>query len=261
MKQTRYIHGHHSSVLQAHAWRTAENSAAYLLPHLTDSTLLLDIGAGPGTITDDLAGRVERVVATEIDEATLATTRAGVRRSNVDFAAADVHALDFSDDSFDIVHAHQVLQHVDDPVQAFREMRRVCRPGGLIAVRDVDYSAISIYPAAPPLTEWLALYREIARAAGGDPDAGPKLLAWAREAGCTDITPSASVWCFATAGDRAYWGGSWAERVLNSRFAEQAAELGIPRETLVTIADAWQAWADDPDGWITLTHGEVLVRV
>lgn len=87
------------------------------------------------------------------------------------------------------------------------------------------------------------------------------MLAWAREAGCTDITPSASVWCFATAGDRAYWGGSWAERVLNSKFAEQAAELGIPRETLVTIADAWQAWADDPDGWITLTHGEVLVRV
>ncbi|WP_425308701.1 class I SAM-dependent methyltransferase [Ammonicoccus fulvus] len=260
MKQTRYIHGHHSSVLQAHAWRTAENSAAYLLPHLTDSTLLLDIGAGPGTITDDLAGRVARVVATEVDEATLVRTREGVRRSNVDFVVADVHALDFPDDSFDVVHAHQVLQHVADPVQAFREMRRVCRPGGLIAARDVDYSAISIHPASPPLTEWLALYRRIARAAGGDPDAGPKLLGWARQAGCSDITPSASVWCFATPRDRAYWGGSWADRVLNSRFAEQAAELGVLHETLLAISDAWQEWATDPDGWITLTHGEVLAR-
>lgn len=234
--------------------------AAYLLPHLTETALLLDMGAGPGTITDDLAGRVKQVVATEVDKATLATTRAGVRRDNVDFVVADVHALEFSDDSFDVVHAHQVLQHVADPVQAFREMRRVCRPGGLIAVRDVDYSAISIHPARPALTEWLTLYRAIARAAGGDPDAGPKLLAWARAAGCSDITPSASVWCFATPGDRSYWGGSWADRVLNSRFAEQAVEMGTPREGLVAIADAWQDWAADPDGWITLTHGEVLIR-
>ena len=42
----------------------------------------------------------------------------------------DVYALDLDDDTFDVVHAHQVLQHVADPVAALREMRRVCRPGG-----------------------------------------------------------------------------------------------------------------------------------
>jgi ubiquinone/menaquinone biosynthesis C-methylase UbiE len=49
-----------------------------------------------------------------------------------------VYALDFADGSFDVVHAHQVLQHLTDPVAALIEMRRVCRPGGLIAARDGD---------------------------------------------------------------------------------------------------------------------------
>ena len=71
----------------------------------------------------------------------------------------DVHTLGFPDDTFDVVHAHQVLQHVADPVRALREMARVCRPGGVVAVRDSDYAAFAWYPLLPALGEWLALYR------------------------------------------------------------------------------------------------------
>lgn len=257
---TNYMHGHHESVLRAHSWRTAENSACYLLPRLTPDTTLLDIGAGPGTITDDLASRVARVTATEIDEATLNITRGGVTRDNVDFEVADVHALDFADGSFDVVHAHQVLQHVTDPVQALREMRRVCAPGGVVAVRDVDYSAISVFPADPALIEWLDLYRTLARARGGEPDAGPRLLSWANAAEFRRVDASASVWCFANDADRAYWGGTWAERAVSSQFAEDAMNAGTTRTDLEQISAAWQRWAADRDGVITLTHGEILAR-
>ncbi|MGJ3561711.1 hypothetical protein ACR6C2_39465 [Streptomyces sp. INA 01156] len=53
-----YTHGHHESVLRSHTWRTAANSAAYLLGVLTPGMRILDVGCGPGTITADLAGLV-----------------------------------------------------------------------------------------------------------------------------------------------------------------------------------------------------------
>src|SRR5262245_65676617 len=56
--RTGYTHGHHESVLRSHRWRTAENSAAYLLGRLRPGMSLLDVGCGPGTIPADLAARV-----------------------------------------------------------------------------------------------------------------------------------------------------------------------------------------------------------
>ena len=66
-------------------------------------------------------------------------------------------------------------------------MRRVCRPGGLVAARDSDYAAMAWYPADPDLDRWLALYEAVARRNGGEPDAGRRLLAWALEAGFEDV--------------------------------------------------------------------------
>ncbi|MFI6317946.1 class I SAM-dependent methyltransferase [Nonomuraea sp. NPDC050556] len=264
MTKAVYTHGHHESVLRSHRWRTAENSAAYLLPHLTPGMTVLDVGAGPGTITADLAGRVARVTASEVTADALALARAeiaGRGLDNVDFAVADVHALHFPDDSFDVVHAHQVLQHVGDPVQALREMRRVCRPGGFVAVRDSDYAAFTWYPELPELDSWLALYQKVARANGGEPDAGRRLLLWARAAGFTDVTATSSTWCFATEEDRAWWGGMWAERVLKSLMADQALATGAATESdLHAISAAWQEWAASEDGWLSILHGEILCR-
>ena len=126
--------------------------------------------------------------------------------SNVSFAVEDVHALSFADGSFDVVHAHQVLQHVADPVRALREMARVARPGGIVAARDGDYGGFLWYPEIPELDDWLRLYSIAARANGGEPDAGRRLLSWAQRAGLAGVTASASVWCHATAEDRALAG-------------------------------------------------------
>jgi len=261
-----YTHGHHESVLRSHRWRTAENSAAYLLPLLTPGATVLDVGCGPGTITGDLATRITpgRLTALEMTEAALDLARAEIARrhlTNVDFAVGDVHALDFPDDTFDVVHAHQVLQHVGDPVQALREMRRVTRPGGIIAVRDSDYAAFTWFPELPELDEWLALYDRIARANGGEPNAGRRLLSWAHAAGFTDITATSSTWCFATEEDRTWWGTMWADRILNSALATQALTTEAATEAdLRRISEGWKRWATEKDGWMSLLHGELIAR-
>ena len=260
-----YTHGHHDSVLRSHRWRTAQNSAAHLLPHLRPTDRLLDVGAGPGTITADLAGLVAEVVATEIGEAELGlsrTTAAERAVTNIEFRVADVHALDFPDDSFDVTHAHQVLQHVADPVQALRELARVTKQGGIVAVRDSDYGGFRWWPVIPALDTWLDLYRTAAHANGGEPDAGRVLLSWAHAAGLSDVVATSSTWCYANTEDRAWWGGMWADRILDSAIARQLLDAGeATPEDLQRVSDGWREWAASDDGWLSVLHGEILCRV
>jgi SAM-dependent methyltransferase len=258
-----YTHGHHDSVLRSHRWRTAANSAAYLLPHLRPGLELLDVGCGPGTITVDLAAAVApgRTVAIDSAAGVLDEARSLPGAAAVTFSTGDVMELGFSDDSFDVVHAHQVLQHLPDPVGALREMARVCRPGGLVAARDGDYAAFTWFPEDPLLTRWVELYHEVARANGGEPDAGRRLLSWARQAGFDDVRASASSWCFSTEDERRWWGDLWSERIRRSALAERALALGVATaDELAAIADAWERWAAAPDGWFGLLHGEILCR-
>ncbi|HSP60079.1 MAG TPA: methyltransferase domain-containing protein, partial [Ornithinimicrobium sp.] len=178
---TRYTQGHHESVLRSHRWRTAENSAAYLLPHLSPGDTLLDVGCGPGTITRELADLVGPAGSVlGIDNAAEAVDAAradgaAARHDNLRYEVQDLSGLDLPDDSFDVVHAHQVLQHLADPVAAIREMARVTRPGGLLALRDADYAAMTWHPQPPAMDDWLALYRTVARGNGAEPDAGRRL--------------------------------------------------------------------------------------
>ncbi|ALG13426.1 class I SAM-dependent methyltransferase [Kibdelosporangium phytohabitans] len=254
-----YTHGHHEAVLRSHRTRTVANSAAYLLPHLTTGMSLLDVGCGPGTITADLAGLVGRVTAIEPSSEALALARDFVKQPNVRFDVADVHALPYADNTFDVVHAHQVLQHVHDPVAALKEMRRVSK--GTVAARDSDYAGFVWYPEVPALDEWLTLYRKVARHNGGEPDAGRRLLSWARAAGFEEVVGSGSVWCYATAEEREWWGGMWADRIVQTQIAEHAISYGYAtRADLERISDGWREWVAAPDGWFAILHGEILCR-
>jgi hypothetical protein len=138
-------------------------------------------------------------------------------------------------------------------------MRRVCKPDGVVAVRDSDYAAFTWYPEEPTLDAWLALYRDIARTNGGEPDAGRFLLAWAHAAGFSEVTPTASAWCFATPEDRAWWAEIWADRMTTSAIAEQAERDNFAtRGELHDLAAAWRRWSAHPDAWFAVLHGEIV---
>jgi SAM-dependent methyltransferase len=97
----------------------------------------LEIGAGTGYFTLNLlrAGVVREAVATDISAGMLERLERSAQELGVpvDTAACDAAELPFVDDSFDLVFGHAVLHHLPDLPAAFREFRRVLRPGGVVA--------------------------------------------------------------------------------------------------------------------------------
>jgi len=261
VKLDTYTHGHQASAVDSHRNRTAANSAAYLLPLLRPGMTLLDVGCESGTITKDFAALVApgRVVGVDVDDAVLARARTEFGDvPGLEFAYGNVYQLPFDDASFDVVHAHQVLQHLSDQVAALKEMARVTRPGGVIAVRETNYATLAWYPPVPELAEWQALYRAVAHGNGAEPDAGPRLLAWAHAGGLTNVKASASAVCHA-GDDAVAWGESWARRCVESSFGAQAIERGMAtRADLDRLAAGWRRWGNDPDAWYGVLHGEIL---
>lgn len=266
MNDDHYTHGHHESVLRSHRWRTAENSAGFLLPELVAGTRLLDVGCGPGTISADLAARVAPGLVNAIDRApevieTAQTLHAGLGIMNLHFSVDDVYDLSFADQTFDVAYAHQVLQHLSDPVAALVEMRRVLVDGGVLAVRDADYGGFVWSPEDPRLDAWMNLYLRVTAANGAQANAGRHLATWVRAAGFADATVTSSTWTFHGAEERAWWGGLWADRVRHSDFAVQALAYGLADEReLDAMAHAFLQWANEEDGVFVVLNVEVLAK-
>ncbi len=262
----RYTHGHHESVLRSHRWRTVENSASFLVEYLTDGQTLLDVGCGPGSISADLARRLPHGSVLAIDNASEIIEQAASEPeyrelTNLTFEVRDVYDTGLEDDSFDVVFAHQVLQHLTDPVAALREMRRVVKPTGVVAVRDTDFAAFTWYPDDERLTRWLALYHDMTARNHAEADAGRHLKSWAQAAGFRDVVVSSATWTFEQPEERRWWGGLWADRVLESRFADHALEYGLSnRAELETLAEGFRSWIDAPDGIFFVLHGQVVAR-
>ena len=260
-----YTHGHADAVLRSHRWRTAANSAGYLLHRLQPGTTLLDVGCGPGTLTADLARLVApgRVVGIDVAEEVVAEARAHVAAGDpvdVELLVGDFRHAGLPAGAFDVVHAHQVLQHLRDPVGALAAMAALARPGGgTVAVRDADYPAMVWAPADDRLDRWLDVYLAVTRANGANADAGRHLLRWATDAGLADLRYTTSTWTFATADERRWWADLWAERTVASAFADQAVTYGVasPGE-LAEVAAGWRAWAADGAATFTVVHGELL---
>lgn len=264
-RESGYVHGHHATVLASHGRRTAANSCGYLLEQLSPGTTLLDVGFGPGTITADLAALVTpgRVVGVERSEDALAAAEAVVGErglANVELQVGDAYELPFDDDSFDVVHAHQVLQHVGDPVAVLREMARVARR--VVAARDADYASMHWHPENAGISAWAAGYQTTARARGGEPDAGRHLRAWANAAGLAalgEVRVGSSTWTYADADSTGWWGRSQADRIEQSDFHRQLLEAGYDEELVTAMARGWREWAAEPDAYFTMVHGELLV--
>jgi SAM-dependent methyltransferase len=261
-----YSHGHAPAVVRQHAQRTADEAAAFLLPELRPGMRLLDVGCGPGSITRGLAEKLAPgdVVGIDLSRETLEQARrdaAARGLSNLVYREESVYALTFADGSFDVAYAHQVLQHLKERGKALAEMLRVVRPGGLVAVREVDWDTVAYWPPDRWLDRFVEVHLGAWRRNGGEPAMGRRLRALFNEAGVEDLRITAAVWCYATPEETIAWGDSYADRLLSSPMGALPVQHGLAtRADVEAMAAAFRAWARHPDALWSFTHVEALGR-
>lgn len=266
-EQATYSHGHHESVVKTHARRTVENSAAFLIPHIQPQHRILDVGCGPGSITTGLARLANKgqVIGCDAVQEVLGQAETLAKEqvlSNISFQKVDANTLPFEDGAFDIVFCHQVLQHVGDPVGILKEMRRVTKPGGVVAAREADYKGFVWYPESEGLDRWYNLYQRVHKANGAEPNAGRYLPQWARQAGfgAEAVTFSWDTWQYQQEEAKVF-GGAWVDRARYSAFSTTAKKYGLASdEEIEEISEAWAQFAAAENLFIIIPNGEILCR-
>jgi ubiquinone/menaquinone biosynthesis C-methylase UbiE len=109
---------------------------------------VVDLGCGPGTDLGELAaavGSAGKVIGVDFSEEMVG--RAQERTAElpaVEVRLGDLQDLQFEDGSVDRARTDRVLQHVEEPVKALEEARRVLRPGGRLVMGEPDWDSLAI---------------------------------------------------------------------------------------------------------------------
>ncbi|TVY20451.1 putative methyltransferase [Lachnellula arida] len=253
--------------------RTAFNSAAYLLPVLESITKsnpglrLLDVGAGAGSVSATLAqviGPEGHVVCTDLAPSVLPQAEAFAQSlgvTNISFQTADVHKLPFENDSFDVVHCHQLFGHVKAPSDAIREMLRVLKPGGVMAAREGDKETEIVWPPLPGMLKWHKFDSDVVIAHGGSLTAGRQLLSWALEGGAkrSQITVSYGNWLTTEEATKETYARG-ISKVLTGPTRQNALQFGLSEDEIDEICRDTLAWVDREDATWLMLQTEIIIR-
>ena len=147
-----YIMGYSEAYLRILSSRSVANSCGYLSERLRPGFRVLDVGCGPGSISVGIAEMVGPtgelhgidIEPSQAEMAARATRERGL--GNAYFRVADVQALPFEDDYFDLVHCSGVLSYVPDTGAALKKIKRVLKSGGILACQEIIMDSFLIHP-------------------------------------------------------------------------------------------------------------------
>jgi len=167
-----------------------------------EGATFLDLGCGPGQTTLLLAHTFPqaRIIGIDPDEGLLTRAVAQAEKTGVqsqcDFRTGRGEDLPLADNEVDFCYARFVFQHLTDPLEVLKEMKRVTRPGGKILIMDVDDEGVVIHPEPAGWKDFQRRAGEGQRLLGGDREVGRRLYALMLEAGlqsvCNDVAPITS---------------------------------------------------------------------
>jgi ubiquinone/menaquinone biosynthesis C-methylase UbiE len=235
------------------ATRSAETYADFLFPHLSGDACVLDVGCGAGTITVGLAPRVGSVTGVDaedgFDEARAYANRRGL--TNVEFRVGDVYALGEPADRFDGCLCHSVLEALERPLDALREIRRTLRPGGVLAVASVEYGGLILEgPHAALLRRFYDIRERLWLLDGADPYLGRRLRGLLGQAGFERVMATSVSISYGTEDAVRSFGLDRAADCRDAGYADSARASHLAEDAdLEAMAAAWIEWSTSPDAY------------
>ncbi len=245
--------------------RVMHDSTASLLSQLelADGLACLDVGCGGGDVTREIARRVApcgKVVGTDIDAMKLEIAREETQEAqieNAEFRLSDIREGSGTPE-FDVVYSRFLLTHMSDPVAAIKSFLRQLRPGGVLALEDIDFSGSFTYPESPAFRKFYDLYCAVIRRRGGDPNMGQRLPVFMKECGLEAIQISV-VQPIGLTGEVKQLNGLTMENIADAVLADQLAtrteideivselnEYAANERTLTGVPRVVQVWGRLP---------------
>jgi SAM-dependent methyltransferase len=225
-----YIHGTEPSEQERLAGLNRMTNAAFIeFLRVAPGSRVLEVGSGLGILAGQVAAAATGVdvVGVELSAAQIASA---TPTASVTFNQGDAHSLDFPDASFDLVYARYLLEHVADPERVLREMRRVTKPGGRVAVCENDVSLLRFDPPCPAFDHAWEVFTRFQSTLGGDGLIGRRLYRLFRAAGLTDVELSVQ--------PEVHWHGSpgfaaWVQNIIGNL---ESARIGMLGAGVITPA-------------------------
>jgi ubiquinone/menaquinone biosynthesis C-methylase UbiE len=189
-----YIHSF-AATEQDRLMRQARFLAPWVQPgiDLADRASVLEVGCGVGAQMQVLLERFPALRITGVDHSgeQLARARAvlqePLRAGRAGLVRGSGYALPFADATFDGAYVIWVLEHLGEPLQALREIRRVLGPGTALYCTEVFNAGLYTEPACPAMSEYWQAFNALQRRLGGDPDVGIRLGTLLDAAGFVDV--------------------------------------------------------------------------
>jgi len=207
---------------------------------------VLDLGAGPGFVTRDLAERVGpagSVVGLDESPVWRAAFEAREYGAPVEFIESSIEDADLGDARFDCIFSRWVFSFLGDVDSVLRKLHRALRPGGVLVIQDYNHEGVSVFPESKGFEAAIRATRAFYRGAGGDPWVAARLPGPLRRAGFVleEVTPTVR----AGSGDSPVF--RWLDAFFPT-FVRTYAEHGLMSDAEVARFDEeWAALSRNPD--------------
>lgn len=258
----KYSPGYGEKLISSYEKRNVLKEASFLLPYLSNNMNILDCGCGPGSITVGIAeyvncGHVNAIdiEPRQIEKAKKLAHSKGV--ANIDFSVGSIYELPFKEETFDVVFAHAVFQHLNDPISALNEINRVLKPGGIVALRDDDQDSLIIGPKSNEMDKVIYLLKECLKVSGGNPLVGKELKRLLIETKFTNVIGSASCECDGTVEETSER-AKIAIELLNHMKSTACSKGWTNERELEILIEKLKQWGNDPGAYDTITWCEVI---